>query len=244
MPISEFYSQVDQTRPFLGVELFHQVPDTVYFIKDRQGRYVTVNKTLSVRLGMTQDELSGKKADEVFPEPLGESFTHQDMLIMQTGAGIRGRLEMHLYPSGKEGWCLTYKEPVKGLGGKLIGIVGISRDIHPPTEHRDDLEPLQQVITYIRLNVSEQLRLPKLAEMVGLSVYQLDQRIRGLFHLSAGQFITQTRIEKACNLLKCTNDIIANIALDCGYSDQSAFTRQFKQTTGLTPKAYRKHAGS
>jgi AraC-like DNA-binding protein len=76
--------------------------------------------------------------------------------------------------------------------------------------------------------------------MVNLSVYQLDQRIRGLFHLSAGQFITQTRIEKACNLLKCTNESIANIALDCGYSDQSAFTRQFKQTAGLTPKAYRK----
>ncbi len=240
MPVSEFYNQVDREKPILGVELFDHVPDTVYFIKDRDGRYVVVNKTLSIRLGVAQDELVGKKADEVFPDPLGLSFSRQDMLIMQTGAGIKGRLEMHLYPSGKQGWCLTYKEPVKGVGGKLIGIVGISRDIHPPTEHRDDLAPLQKVITYIRLNVSEQLRLPKLAEMVNLSVYQLDQRIRGLFHLSAGQFITQTRIEKACNLLKCTDESIANIALDCGYSDQSAFTRQFKQTTGLTPKAYRK----
>ncbi|MGJ8654851.1 MAG: helix-turn-helix domain-containing protein [Akkermansiaceae bacterium] len=240
MPVSEFYNQVDRACPILGVELFDHVPDTVYFIKDRQGRYVVVNKTLSVRLGMEQSELVGKKAEEVFPDPLGARFTRQDMLVMQTGAGIKGRLEMHLYPSGKQGWCLTYKEPVKGMGGKLIGIVGISRDIHPPTEHRDDLAPLQKVITHIRLNVAEPLRLPQLAEMVNLSVYQLDQRIRGLFHLSAGQFITQTRIEKACNLLKCTDQGIANVALDCGYSDQSAFTRQFKQTTGLTPKAYRK----
>jgi PAS domain S-box-containing protein len=240
MATVEFYNQVDREKPILGVELFDHVPDTVYFIKDREGRYMVVNKTLRTRLGVEQDELVGKKADEVFPDPLGLSFTKQDMLIMQTGAGIKGRLEMHLYPSGKQGWCLTYKEPLTGIGGKLIGIMGISRDIHPPTEHRDDLAPLQKVISYIRLNVSEQLRLPQLAEMVNLSVYQLDQRIRGLFHLSAGQFITQTRIEKACNLLKCTEESIANIALDCGYSDQSAFTRQFKQTTGLTPMAYRK----
>ena len=240
MPVSEFYSLVDRERPNIGVELFDHIPDTVYFIKDRKGRYVAVNKTLSVRLGVDQDELVGKMASEVFPDSLGVSFSKQDMLVMQTGAGIKGRLEMHLYPSGKQGWCLTYKEPIMGAGGKLIGVMGISRDLHPPTEHRDDLEPLQKVITYIRLNITEQLRLPQLAEMVNLSVYQLDQRIRGLFHISAGQFITQTRIEKACNLLKCTDESIANIALDCGYSDQSAFTRQFKQTTGLTPVAYRK----
>lgn len=238
--IEEFFSQVDKEKPIFGVELFDQVSDIVYFIKDREGRYVVANKTLSVRLGIEPRNLVGKKADEIFPQQLGVSFYQQDMLIMKTGAGIRGRLEMHLYPSGKQGWCLTYKEPIRGVGGELIGIMGISRDIHPPTEHRDDLAPLQKVITYIRLNVSEPLRLQQLAEMVNLSVYQLDQRIRTLFHISAGQFITQTRIEKACNLLKCTNESIANIALDCGYSDQSAFTRQFKQTTRLTPKAYRK----
>lgn len=239
MSVSEFYKQVDRDWPNIGVELFDQVPDTVYFIKDRQGRYVAVNKTLSVRLGVGKDDLVGKKADEVFPDMLGVSFSQQDMLVMQTGAGIKGRLELHLYPSGKQGWCLTYKEPVRGVEGKMIGVIGISRDIHPPTQHSDDLAPLQKVINYIRKNVSEPLRLPQLAEMVDLSVYQLDQRIRGLFHLSAGQFITQTRIEKACNLLKCTDGTIANIALECGYSDQSAFTRQFKQTTSITPKAYR-----
>ena len=114
MPVSEFYSLVDRERPNIGVELFDHIPDTVYFIKDRKGRYVAVNKTLSVRLGVDQDELVGKMASEVFPDSLGVSFSKQDMLVMQTGAGIKGRLEMHLYPSGKQGWCLTYKEPIMG----------------------------------------------------------------------------------------------------------------------------------
>jgi transcriptional regulator with PAS, ATPase and Fis domain len=75
MPRSEFYSQVDSERPIIGVELFDHVPDTVYFIKDEHGKYVVVNKTLSIRLGMAQDELVGKKADEVFPDSLGLSFS-------------------------------------------------------------------------------------------------------------------------------------------------------------------------
>jgi len=235
---SEFFSHLAQ--PVIGMELFDHVPDIVYFIKDRGGRYVAVNKTLAKRLGVSEaEDLVGKRALEVFPGTLGEGFSKQDLMILHTGAGIKGRLELHLYPNGKEGWCLTYKEPLLDKDKKVIGLVGISKDLHSPAEQKENLEPLQKVISYIRKHIDEPLRLPDLAKMVDLSVYQLDQRIRGLYHLSAGQFITQTRIEKACNLLKCTEDSISNIALDCGYSDQSAFTRQFKQTTGMTPKSYR-----
>lgn len=241
MTPTEFISLLAQ--PIIGMELFDNVPDILYFIKDRGGRYVAVNKTLAKRLGVEdKEELVGKRALEVYPRVLGESFSKQDLMILHTGAGIKGRLELHLYPNGKEGWCLTYKEPLLDKNDKVVGLVGISKDLHSPSEQKENLEPLQKVITHIRRHIDESLRLPELAKMVGLSVYQLDQRIRGLYHLSAGQFITHTRIEKACNLLKCTEDSISKIALDCGYSDQSAFTRQFKQTTALTPKNYRMEA--
>ncbi|MFD2158444.1 helix-turn-helix domain-containing protein [Rubritalea tangerina] len=235
---STFFQQLG--RCVVSESLFDQVPDIVHFVKDIEGRYVSVNKTLARRLGFEdKDELIGKKAHEVFPSPLGDGFSAQDSNILKTGAGIHARLELHIYPNGKQGWCLTYKEPLFNEQKKAVGICGISRDIHAPSEERDDLAILQKVIIHIRNNVEQPLRLPELAEMAGLSVYQLDQRIRNLHQISAGQFITQTRIEKACNLLRCTSKSIAETALECGYSDQSAFSRQFKQTTGVTPKAYR-----
>lgn len=233
-----FFEQLDHIH--FSESLFDHVPDIVHFIKDCDGRYLSVNKTLANRLGFPdKSSLIGKKASEVFPAPLGDGFSLQDKNIIQTGAGIHARLELHVYPNGKEGWCLTYKEPIFNTEKKVVGISGISRDIHTASEQRDDLAVLQKVISFIRNNVEHPLRLPDLAKMVDLSVYQLDQRIRNLYQLSAGQFITQTRIEKACNLLRCTEKSIADIALDCGYSDQSAFSRQFKQTTGVTPKSYR-----
>lgn len=238
MDPTEFFLALD--RPLLGENLFDHVPDIVHFIKDKDGHYISVNKTLVSRLGLeTKEQVIGKKAIDLFPQELGQGFTTQDRNIIQTGAGIHGRLELHLYPTRKPGWCLTYKEPIRARDKKIIGIVGISRDIHSPAEQRNDLATLHKVIVHIRNNIEHPLRLTELAEMADLSVYQLDQRIRNVYQLSAGQFITQTRIEKACNLLSCTQKTIADIALDCGYSDQSAFSRQFKQTTSLTPKTFR-----
>ncbi len=235
---SEFYKSLD--RPIMGMQLFNHVPDIVYFVKDDKGRYINVNTTLVKRLSLSgKEDIIGKRVDELYPGPMGEGYIQQDRSILKTGIGITGRLELHLYPNGKQGWCLTYKEPIIAKDGRVLGLVGISKDIHAPTEKKESLAPVQEVLDYVRRNVDQPLRLPDLAEMVDLSVYQLDQRIRGLYNISAGQLITQTRIEKACNLLKSSREAIANIALDCGYSDQSAFTRQFKQTTGSTPKDFR-----
>ena len=76
--------------------------------------------------------------------------------------------------------------------------------------------------------------------MAGLSVYQLDQRIRSLFHVTAGQYLVKVRIDAACKSLSGSAEPIAQIALSCGYSDKSAFSRQFKQAVGISPLAYRR----
>jgi AraC-like DNA-binding protein len=79
----------------------------------------------------------------------------------------------------------------------------------------------------------------ELAAGAGLSEYQFEERIRKIFQITAGQLIQKTRMEVAVRRLRETDEPIATVALDCGYSDQSAFTRQFRQTTGLSPSEYR-----
>ncbi|MCP5538215.1 MAG: AraC family transcriptional regulator [Akkermansiaceae bacterium] len=227
-------------KPVLTEELFDQVPDIAFFIKDHLGRYVAANKTLVARSGApSKDALIGKTADELFPGPLGTAFAEQDQQVLKTALRIVGQLELHIHPNKHEGWCITYKEPIFDARKRIVGISGISQDIRSAAQGGENLTSIARVLKHIRENVDQPLRLPELAEMAGLSVYQLDQRIRALYQVSAGQCITRARIEAACHMLNTTGKSIANIALECGYSDQSAFTRQFKQTTGLTPKAYR-----
>jgi AraC-like DNA-binding protein len=51
--------------------------------------------------------------------------------------------------------------------------------------------------------------------------------------------ITKTRIDAASRMLRRGSTPIAEIANTCGYFDQSAFSRVFRRTVGLTPRTYR-----
>ncbi|MGE9270082.1 MAG: helix-turn-helix domain-containing protein [Verrucomicrobiales bacterium] len=228
-------------RPYAGERIFDQISDTVYFIKDHLGRYVVVNQTLADRCDfLSKDELVGRTAEDVFPAPLGSDYTQQDLDVLRKGKSIRGQLELHLYPNGRQGWCLTWKEPIMSASGEIAGVSGISRDISSNSDVDKDLDAVSKTLTFIRENIDSPLRLTDLAENAGLSTYQLDQRIRSLFGVSAGQYVTRSRIQAACHLLERTQEPISQIALSCGYGDQSAFTRQFRLSVGITPKAYRK----
>jgi len=53
---------------------------------------------------------------------------------------------------------------------------------------------------------------------------------------------TKTRITAGCRLLRETDASIAQIALDCGFSDHSAFSRAFRAVIGITPTRFRSSA--
>lgn len=226
--------------PYSGEELFDLVDDTTYFLKDAEGRYVAVNQTLVERCGkQNKSELIGLRAEALFPEPLGERMSAQDRAVVANNRSIQAQLELHLYPGGKEDWCLTWKQPVAGRTGEIVGLCGISRDLKSA---QGELGPVSDVLDHINAHLSEPLRAEDLAVRAGLSVYQLDQRVRALYGLSLAQYITRGRIEQACHLLRQSDEAISQIALTCGYGDQTAFTRQFRRSVGLAPGAYREVA--
>lgn len=236
---AELFSQL--AGPFTGEALFDCLPDLVFFIKNHQGEYVVVNQTLVERCGCREKrQLIGRRVDEVFPPPLGETYRAQDKKVLQSGDAILNQLELHYYPSGSRGWCLTNKLPLRDRDGRVVGLVGISKDLQAANERSEDYSQMARVIQHIQAHCDEPLRVSDLAARAGFSEYQFEQRLRKIFQLTAGQLIQKTRMELAVRRLRETGDPIAAIALDCGYSDQSAFTRQFRQTIGLSPSEYRR----
>jgi PAS domain S-box-containing protein len=231
--------------PFTGEALFDCLTDLTFFMKNIRGEYVVVNQELVSRCGRREKrELIGRKADEVFPAPLGQSYRAQDETLLKTGDPILNQLELQLYHSGRTGWCLTNKLPLRGRQGRVVGLVGISKDLQTPNERGADYSPLAALIQHIQTHFGEALRIADLARRAGLSPYQFDQRIRRIFQITTGQFILKVRMDAAVRRLRETEDPIAMIALDCGYSDQSAFTRQFRQTVGLSPSEFRRTTGA
>lgn len=237
----ELFSQL--AEPVVGEALFDRLTDLVYFVKNARYEYVVVNQTLVERCGLRKkDDLLGRRADEVFPSALGQTYRAQDERVLRSGEAVLNQLELHFYHGGGRGWCMTNKLPLRDRAGQVVGLVGISKDVQISNDKGEDYSQIARSIQYIQSNFAEPLRVKDLAKRAGLSEYQFEQRLRRIFQMTAGQLIQKTRMENAVLLLRRTDRSIAEIALDCGYSDQSAFTRQFRQMVGLSPSEYRRSA--
>lgn len=235
---ANFFSKLKQ--PLVCEDIFDTLTDTVFFVKDHLGRYVVVNQTLVDRLGVkSKQELIGRTVLQVFPESLAENFAAMDKEVLLEGKLVNDRLQLHLFRNRRPGWSLLHRHPVYSENDKIIGLIGMAKDLHAPNESAEDYKVLAKVIDHIQQNYNKPLKVPELAQMAGMSPYQFDQRVRKIFYLSPGQFLNKTRIDHACYMLTNTDAPISDVAFDCGYADQSAFTRQFRQTTGMTPRVYR-----
>jgi AraC-like DNA-binding protein len=177
-----------------------------------------------------KSELIGRRADEVFPLPLGRGYREQDEQVLDGGLAIRDQLELHFYPTGQCGWCITNKIALRGHDGRIAGLYGASKDLQGANEKSEDFSQVAEAVRRIRTEYGQPLHVGDLAGRAGLSVYQFEQRIRRIFHVSAGQLVQKIRLEAAVEQLRETEESIATIAVRCGYSDQSAFTRKFRET--------------
>ncbi len=107
----------------------------------------------------------------------------------------------------------------------------------PPPAWTTQLRELIQ--DHLDTNLS--LRLTEVADTVQVNPSYLSREFARYFdNLSFGEYIRKLRIEKALQLLDSTAYSLGEIAYLTGFSDQSHFTRIFKQHTGLSPSKYRK----
>lgn len=227
--------------PFSGELLFDCLPDIVFFIKDSQGRYAAVNQTLVLRCGLREkSELLGRVPTEVLGHHLATGYEIQDNVVITTGQEITKKLELHLYPNQKVGWCLTNKFPLLNRTGAAIGLVGVSQDLRLPNFSSDDYVHVAAAVRFAEENISHSPTVRELSAVASMSPYRLDQRLRRVFGLSAGQWMLKQRIDYARQQLCDSGLPIAVVALNAGYADQSAFTRQFRMTTGMSPSAFRR----
>jgi AraC-like DNA-binding protein len=224
--------------------LFDALPGVVFFIKDEAARYVMLNQTLVQRLGYrNKAELLGRRAEEVFPDRFGALYTAQDHQVLASGTQLEDQLELHLYPGRQAGWCLTHKLALRDAQGRIIGMAGVSCDLPSAHSNHPAYRKVAAVDAHIRQHYAQPISLGELTAIAGLSVAQLERHCKRIFQLSPRQMIHKARLGAATQLLG--QDLpITEIALRCGYTDHSAFSRQFKAHTGLSPSQYRDSLGT
>ncbi len=98
---------------------------------------------------------------------------------------------------------------------------------------------LQQVLDYINTHLNRDLSLVQIAGVINISPTYFASLFKRATGISPHQYVIQQRVERAKLLLSKTDLMIADIALQVGFSSQSHLTQQFKRLTSMTPKQIR-----
>ncbi len=109
------------------------------FVKDLEGRYLLVNSAVARNAGRTSGEILGQDDSALFPPDRARAFHADDLGVVRTGEPHT--FEEHVTAGGSARTLLTTKTPYRDATGKIIGIIGICRDI---TEHKQSEEAVRR----------------------------------------------------------------------------------------------------
>jgi len=150
-------------------DLMEYTPDVIYF-KDAKGRLVMVNEAHAKGLGLKPEEVVGKTDFDIHSKKSAERMVKDDLRVLKTGRPIIDKVERATRADGVDNYVSTTKIPRYDAKGRIIGLIGITRDI----THRKRLEQLREEKALIekKLEVAEELNKTK-SEFVSVVSHEL-----------------------------------------------------------------------
>jgi AraC-like DNA-binding protein len=221
--------------------LFGQLPDVSFFLKDRAGRFIALNRRGCDYCGVKDEADAIDCTDrDFFPRRRADDYMRDDEAVMTSGEAILDRVESAPEGEASPRLVLTSKVPVRDRRGRVIGVAGISRTVEQLRAGRQQLGRLNLVATRLHEDPGAVHRTTDLAKLAGLSASQFERTFRRAFGTTPHRHLLRLRIETACRRLRESDDSIATIAVGCGFADHAHFTRTFRRAMGMSPTEYRK----
>lgn len=195
--------------------LLATIPAFIYF-KDLQLRYLLVNNSFTELVGLPHDQIIGKKVKDVFPGYDNDIYESKELEVLTTGIALYDIEEM--FDDGtRKIYGSTSIAPIRDSGGKITGLVGVSRDITERKHHEEELRQAKEMAeagtvakNEFIASVSHEFRTP-MNGILGLSEIlrntPLDQEQQELLR---GISVS------AENLLAIVNDVLDFSAIEAG----------------------------
>jgi len=221
-------------------DLFEGLPMVAFFAKDEQGRFVHCNAQVLQILGCQYEwQMLGKNDHDFFPPGIAAVYLEEDRRVMRSGRRMLRYVQKVPDSTGPLCWYLVTKVPLRDLEGRVCGIAGAMIETHEIGGALEPFHRIEPALRHIHLRFREPIRTRQLADLVHLSERHFLRLFRQLLGEGPMRHLRRQRIRAACHDLVATGRSAGEIALDCGFYDQAAFTRAFRAFTGLTPSAYR-----
>jgi len=134
--------------------LMDNISDTVYF-KDKEKRFIRVNKVKAEHSEVTPEEMIGKTDFDFFPPEIAKQSSADDDLVIKSAKPIIDKVEKIIYSDKTEHWVSTTKVPWYNSEGKIIGTIGITRDITERKEAEEMIVYEQSLLHALMDNIPD-----------------------------------------------------------------------------------------
>lgn len=221
--------------------MFDYLPGVSIFAKNRDFQLMFGNPHFYRRFGFRDEsEVVGKTDFELFPKPLADKFRADDERVLSSATPLLNIVELFLNQQGMPDWFITQKIPLFDVSGVVVGLMGaIQRyDLQRNVAAAD--EAIAKAANAFRRDPGERWKMEEVARSVGLSQRQFDRKFKDCFGVTPQNYLIKTRIQAACDALREHGSQIADVAIELGFYDQSAFTAQFRRHMGITPLKYQR----
>ena len=126
--LQELLEKVQQSEQLMRT-LIDTMPDSIY-AKDTESRFTLANLTeIRINGATTFDELRGKNDFDRYPRELAEQYFADEQPILRDGISLINHEERGLDNMGNPRWHLSTKVPLRDSQGRIVGLVGMTRDI-------------------------------------------------------------------------------------------------------------------
>jgi transcriptional regulator GlxA family with amidase domain len=99
---------------------------------------------------------------------------------------------------------------------------------------------VSKVKLYVEVHLSDDITCPELATLVRLSPSHFSRAFKVSFRCSPLAYVVAQRLDHAKALMLSTEAPLCEVALVCGFADQSHFSTKFHRAVGRTPSAWRR----
>jgi AraC-like DNA-binding protein len=226
-------------RTDLVLELLDDLKDVLFWIKDRKGRFRWVNTTLMVQMGrLNRDQIIGYTDFDLFEPYLANQYQIDDAQVLK-GRPIRSRVEMIVFHHAPR-WLVTSKLPVRNLRGRIVGTAGVATMSAGEGSRIWTESRLAPAMAHIKEHYHEPVSIKAMAQTCGLSMGSFHRQFRDTYLCTPHTYVRQLRVRMSCQALVFSRRPIVAIAAECGFADQSHFTKEFRRIMGETPRNYRR----
>jgi AraC-like DNA-binding protein len=221
------------------LELFDYLKDVLFWIKDRKGVFRWVNTPLMLHIGRTsRDQIVGRTDFDLFEPSLANQYQMDDAQVLR-GRSIVSRVELIVFNHTAR-WIVTSKLPLRSATGRIIGTAGVATMAAQEASRIGTESRLAPAMAFISEHYHEHVSIPDLADKCGLSLGAFHRRFRDTYLCTPHTYLRQLRVRMSCHALVYSSRSIAAVASECGFSDQSHFTKEFRRIMGETPRSYRR----